>query len=164
MCSYSSRRHFLRGLATLPVVGFAGCSALAPKQRLMITVLNNTETPHVLELRVYDNNDNTLVRQYFKLPASPPNRFTEIETVVSLGRVSRGKRVNVQATLDEDRGARADVPLILDCISENGGNAVVARIQNDAVRLSDDLDGNTCFSRTSTGADDSNWYNNGTNS
>jgi len=98
-----SRRNFLRGLGIASVIGLAGCTALAPKQRLMITVSNSTKARYILELTVVDG-DTTLVRQYLELPAGVPNHSPEVETVVSLGKVSKGKRVNVRAVVDGGRG------------------------------------------------------------
>mgnify|MGYP006277508245 CR=1 FL=1 len=82
----------------------------------------------------------------------------EVETVVSLGRVSNGKRVNVHAVVDGKAVTGADAPLILDCGSEHRGNAVTVRvIEGDTIHLSNDLDANHCFSETETVSDDSDW-------
>lgn len=162
MTLHPSRRNYLRGLGIISVTGLAGCSALAPRQRLMITVFNNTKTRHILELVVVDGDD-TLVRQYIELPAGMPNHSPEVETVVSLGRVSKGKRVNVRAVVDGKEASVADAPLVLDCGSEYKGNAVSVRVQeDDTVQLSNDLDADHCFSETETVSDDSDWLKNET--
>jgi len=162
MALHSSRRNFLRGFGVVSVTGLAGCTALAPKQRLMITVINNTKARHILELAVVDGDD-TLLRQYIELPAGIPNYSPEVETIVSLGKVSKGKRVNVRAVVDGKEASVADAPLILDCGSEYEGNAVTVRVQeSDMIRLSNDLDANHCFSETETVSDNSDWLNNET--
>jgi hypothetical protein len=128
----------------------------------MITVFNNTKARHILELAVVDGDD-TLVRQYIELPAGIPNYSPEVETVVSLGKVSKGKRVNVRAVVDGKEASVADAPLVLDCDSEYKGNAVTVRVQEgDTIHLSNDLDANHCFSETETESDDSDWLNNET--
>lgn len=164
MALHTSRRNVLRGLSVLSVTGFAGCSALAPQQQLMITVFNNTKARHILELTVVDG-DETVVRQYIELPAGIPNYSPEVETVVSPGRVSKGERVNVHAVVDGKEVSETDAPLILDCGSEYRGNAVTVRVQEgNSIHLSDDLDANHCFSETETVSDDSDWLNNETES
>ena len=146
----SSRRNFLRGLSALSVTGFAGCAALAPQQRLRITVFNTTNARHTLELTVVDGEE-TLVRQYIELSPGNTNSSPEVETVVSLGRVSKGKRVNVRAVVDGKEASEIDAPLILDCGSEYSGNAVTVRVLDDnSISLSNDLDANHCFTKTET--------------
>ncbi|MBX0297705.1 twin-arginine translocation signal domain-containing protein [Haloarcula nitratireducens] len=164
MTFHPSRRNFLQGLGVVSVMGLAGCTALAPKQRLMITVFNNTKARHILELTVVDGDD-TLVQQYIELPAGIRNYSPEVQTVVSLGKVSKGKRVNVRAVVDGKESSVTDAPLILDCESEYKGNAVTARVQEgDTIHLSNDLDANHCFTETETVSDDSDWLNNETES
>ena len=156
----SSRRNFLRGLSALSVTGIAGCAVLAPQQRLMITVFNNTKTRHILELTVVDGEE-TVVWQYLELPAGIPNHSPETETVVSLGRIGNRKRLNVHAVVDGYNAGSNDVPLILDCPSDTSGNAITVRVQgNDSpywVSLSKDLDANHCFTETETVSKSSKW-------
>lgn len=122
----------------------------------MVTVFNNTKERHVLELSVVDD-ERTVVRQYIELPAGRPNYSPEVQTVVSLGRVASGKRVNVRASVDGNRASVNDVPLVLDCVRENGGNAVTARVRaHGDIYLTNDLSANHCFSETET-ASDSGW-------
>jgi hypothetical protein len=128
----------------------------------MITVYNNTKARHILELTVVDGGD-TFVRQYIELPAGTRNYSPEVQTVVSLGKVSKGKRVNVRAVVDGKEASVADAPLILDCGSEYKGNAVTVRVQeDDTIHLSNDLEANHCFSETETVSDDSDWLDNRT--
>lgn len=130
----------------------------------MITVFNNTEARHIVEIAVVDGEE-TVVQQYIELPAGIPNHSPEVETVVSLGRVSNGKRVNVRAVVDGKEATGADAPLILDCGSEYRGNAVTVRVlEGDTLHLSNDLDANHCFSETETVSDDSDWLDNETDS
>jgi hypothetical protein len=123
----------------------------------MLTAFNNTAARHILEITVVDG-DETLLQQYIELPAGTPNHSPEVETVVSLGRVSNGKRVNVHAVVDGKAVTEADAPLLLDCGSEYEGNAVTVRVlDGETLHLSNDLDANHCFSETETVSDDSDW-------
>ena len=172
-----SRRNFVQGLAALSVTSLAGCSALtsrsgdAPRQSLEVRIFNNSDRRHILLLSVVDD-EHVVFQQDIDLPAKRPNHVPTIDTLVSLGKVSDGKQVGVQATLDGTQASKTSVPLTLDCTSEDEAtenkrisNAVTVRVQEDSsVTISDESGGNHCFAGTLKAYNGSGWLNTETKS
>ena len=166
-----SRRNFLRALGALSVTGLAGCSARTPRQSLEVRIFNNSERRHILLLSVVDD-ERVVFQQDIDLPAKRPNHVPTIDTLASLGKISDGKQVEVQATLDGTQASKTSVPLTLDCTSEDEGteskrisNAVTVRVQEDtSVIISDESGGNHCFAGTLKAYNGSGWLGNETKS
>lgn len=150
-----SRRDFVRGLGIVSVTGLAGCSANsssstdAPRQYLYVRAINETEKQRYLRISIVDG-DELLVQQDIQLPAIGQRSMTDTITLVSLGRIPKGKEVTVKAVLHGEQTQRASAPLTLDCIHEDSRNtsSVSVIVQEDGSLTVTNENGNSCYRGT----------------
>ncbi|MFP4591210.1 MAG: hypothetical protein ACLFMX_04815 [Halobacteriales archaeon] len=116
--SPTRRQVLLAGMGAIPAL--SGCTVLStPRQSLLVAVHNHTDSPQYCDLLI-EKDDTAVVRQQLDVGAARLDETT-VETLISLGEMADGTRLDVTASIDPNLEKHGSLTIGCD---EYMGNAV----------------------------------------